>query len=581
MSFAMLSTLFVGLGLASLAGLLYMLQRLRVQSNELVVATTMFWRAAVREAPVRVFTRRFRHFLAYLLTLLIAGFLWLAFAGPQTDKQAGEDYYILFLDSSAETGPSADFDRAVGALRRDLAQLRGDTREVIWGGGHAFKLLDAGEDSLLFDRRLDALEPEAAVSSLDETLRLMAQNQSLPENVNFIVYGRSSVSQSVLDALPDGVRVRAGLSYSEPAGNRAITALGMAEASSGRWDGVDVLVRVSSDDPSDIIGLDALTFSLDGQALSEERIEVAGDGAFVARDVDTSGGVFEVSLNDEEDAVAFDNVARLVLPKRAIIDVRASSSVPSRILDVIEADRGLRLVTDDENGDIAVRLEGEDFAPELPTLQLSVRGSQENAFEIGYVADLDPQTVLERSMASLGLDQVDAITLASAMEESIGVSVYPAEQRSVDVWAELMEPQYNFTQSRAFPLFVAKSLRWLGQDEPAFAYLAAGRALEDRSAVSSLAPANEEAFNVLGAEFTPVRAGQVSSDDGERVYEVSLLGVDAMTDDNGAGLVELEQSGSLLLSGLSSTQNLFVWLVLAALVLLGAEWVFYQRGRMP
>ena len=580
MSFAMLSTLFVGLGLAGLAGLLYALQRLRVQSNELVVATTMFWRAAVREAPVRVFTRRFRHFLAYLLTLLIAGLLWLAFAGPQAGEQASEDYYILFLDGSAETGSSADFDRAVGALRRDLSQLRSDTREVIWGGGHAFKLLDAGEDSLLFDRRLGALAPEAAVSSLDETLRLMAQNQSLPENINFIVYGRSSVSQSVLDALPDGVRVRAGVSYGDPAGNRAITALGMAEASSGRWDGVDVLVRVSSDDPSETVGLDTLNFSLDGDVISSERIEAVGVGAFVVRDIDTTGGVFEVSLS-EDDAVTLDNVARLVLPKRAVIDVRASPSVPPRILDVIEADRGLRLVTDEESGDIAVRLEDEDFAPGLPALQLSGRESQESAFEIGYVADLDPQTVLERSLASLGLDQIDAIALASVMDEPIGASVYPAEQRSVNVWAELLDPQYNFTQSRAFPLFVAKSLRWLGQDEPAFAYLAAGRALEDRSAVSSLAPANEEAFNVLGAEFTPVRAGQVRSDDGERVYEVSLLGVDAMPDGNGAGRVELEQSGSLLLSGVSGAQNLFVWLVLAALVLLGAEWVFYQRGRMP
>ena len=580
MSFAMLSTLFVGLGLAGLAGLLYALQRLRVQSNELVVATTMFWRAAVREAPVRVFTRRFRHFLAYLLTLLIAGLLWLAFAGPQAGEQASEDYYILFLDGSAETGSSADFDRAVGALRRDLSQLRSDTREVIWGGGHAFKLLDAGEDSLLFDRRLGALAPEAAVSSLDETLRLMAQNQSLPENINFIVYGRSSVSQSVLDALSDGVRVRAGVSYGDPAGNRAITALGMAEASSGRWDGVDVLVRVSSDDPSETVGLDTLNFSLDGDVISSERIEAVGVGAFVVRDIDTTGGVFEVSLS-EDDAVTLDNVARLVLPKRAVIDVRASSSVPPRILDVIEADRGLRLVTDEESGDIAVRLEDEDFAPGLPALQLSGRESQESAFEIGYVADLDPQTVLERSLASLGLDQIDATALASVMDEPIGASVYPAEQRSVNVWAELLDPQYNFTQSRAFPLFVAKSLRWLGQDEPAFAYLAAGRALEDRSAVSSLAPANEEAFNVLGAEFTPVRAGQVRSDDGERVYEVSLLGVDAMPDGNGAGRVELEQSGSLLLSGVSGAQNLFVWLVLAALVLLGAEWVFYQRGRMP
>ena len=78
-----------------------------------------------------------------------------------------------------------------------------------------------------------------------------------------------------------------------------------------------------------------------------------------------------------------------------------------------------------------------------------------------------------------------------------------------------------------------------------------------------------------------MRAGQVSSEDEERVYEVSLLGVDAMPGGNGIGRVELEQSGSLLLSSVSGAQNFFVWLVLAALVLLGAEWVFYQRGRMP
>ena len=125
MSFAMLSTLFVGLGLAGLAGLLYALQRLRVQSNELVVATTMFWRAAVREAPVRVFTRRFRHFLAYLLTLLIAGLLWLAFAGPQTDVQAGEDYIIF---SSLMAPPRLDLRPILIAL---LARFVGTCRNYV------------------------------------------------------------------------------------------------------------------------------------------------------------------------------------------------------------------------------------------------------------------------------------------------------------------------------------------------------------------------------------------------------------------------------------------------------------------
>jgi len=82
MNFSQLSPAAVFAGLAALAALLYALQRLRVRHREVTVPTTLFWKIAAEKAPARTFRERFRHPWAYLLFLLIASLLWLAFAGP-------------------------------------------------------------------------------------------------------------------------------------------------------------------------------------------------------------------------------------------------------------------------------------------------------------------------------------------------------------------------------------------------------------------------------------------------------------------------------------------------------------------
>jgi len=80
MSFTTLSPLSIALGLVGLAGVLYLLQRLRVRHREIDVVTTLFWREALQETRARVLVRRFRHPLAYAFVLAIAALLWLAFA---------------------------------------------------------------------------------------------------------------------------------------------------------------------------------------------------------------------------------------------------------------------------------------------------------------------------------------------------------------------------------------------------------------------------------------------------------------------------------------------------------------------
>ena len=89
MNFANLSLPWLLAGAAGLAGLLYVLQQLRIRYTEVPVPTAMFWREAARDAPVRVFRRRFRHWLAFLLSLLICWLLWLGLAEPRVEDPPG------------------------------------------------------------------------------------------------------------------------------------------------------------------------------------------------------------------------------------------------------------------------------------------------------------------------------------------------------------------------------------------------------------------------------------------------------------------------------------------------------------
>jgi len=186
MTLANLSWPFLLGGAAVLAGLLYALQQLRIRYTEIVVPTAMFWREAARDAPVRVFRRRFRHWLAYLLSLLICWLLWLGLAEPAADGPEDGQYHVLYLDGSAHMSAPGDLERAAERLRDDLKGLPEDRREVIWGGAWNLKLLNAGEEDLLFDRRLEGLEAEPSPSPIDEQLRLLALQGAFREHIKML-----------------------------------------------------------------------------------------------------------------------------------------------------------------------------------------------------------------------------------------------------------------------------------------------------------------------------------------------------------------------------------------------------------
>ena len=573
MNFANLSLPFLLAGAAGLAGLLYVLQQLRIRYTEVSVPTAMFWREAARDAPVRVFRRRFRHWLAYLLSLLICWLLWLGLAEPRMDDPQGGQYHVLFLDGSAHMSAPGDLDRAMASLRDDLRSLPADRREVIWGGAWNLKLLNAGEESLLFDRRIAGLEPEGAPSAVAEQIDLLALPGAYPEAVRLVIYGRSPVRAEVLDGLPDSLQVQRAEGFDEPGPNRGIVGMGLGHAASGRWDTVDVLVRLAATGNLSTVPGDVL-LSLDGAPLTGLSIvDVPPDG-LVIRDVPADRGLLEAQIADP-DSLPADDTAQLRLPARRELKVSVSALLGPVLADAVGADPGLALAEAD--AELAFRQAGESFGGDLPALEFVPMNEQEAAFEIQYTGDLDAELALRDSLHGLGLYLIDGAGLAAEAGRPVGVQASPGAARNISVWLELLDERYNFTASRAFPLFISRAARWLAEEDPVYAYLAAGRFAAEESSEFALAGPGESATRLLGADLAPPRAGMLESADGGLSYPVSLLNAALSTGQSGVELPAF----SVTAGGLAGPSLLALILILLALALLAFEWYAYQRGMIP
>ena len=369
MNFLNLSPLVLGIGLAAIAGVLFLLQQLRIRYTEVPVATTMFWAAAVREAPVRILRQRFRHLPAYLLILLICWLMWMGFGGPALEHQRSSGFSVLVIDGSAHSAAGDSFEQSKRQLLNDVTRFSSESREVFLSGEHNVKLLAAGEEKLVLERRLNEFSPVAARSSLDELLRLLPRNSDYPDEVNIVVYGHAPISQSILDSIPEGFNVTRRTEGLEEVENRGIVALGIGEAMSGQWDRVDVLFRIDATEGLDT-SIEDLSVRSSDQAIAGDRIEQVGDNEFRVQDVVADGSTFEVEIGLADD-LDFDNIARVALPTKERIQVAIGSQVDSAIRLALASDPAIEIVSTGEDVTVLGTGEPETSSPFLRTVPMS------------------------------------------------------------------------------------------------------------------------------------------------------------------------------------------------------------------
>lgn len=576
MNFANLPLAWVLAGLGALAALLFALQRLRVRHRDVTVVTTLFWRVAADEAPARSLVERFRHPWAYALFLFIVSLLWLAFSGPEPSRTSGGAFHVLVLDGSAGMAAGSRFKDAVAALRSHARRLPADQRQIVWCGGSVKTLLNPGEHELLLDKRLEDAGPEAAPAGVEQLLRQLASSSRPGRSTEVVIFGDAPVRAELL-ALTPGLRVaRAAIGTSKRGPNAGITALGVTEAAAGGWDRVDVFFRVEGN-PSAALASDALQVELDGRAIPASEFKVVrGDAAngYQLPNLPAAGGLLTVRLASA-DALPSDNLARLRLPDRPKLRVQLSASLQRWLRPVLEADPAIELTT--ENPKVVVRQQGETFGGGVPALEFVPAAGPRPAFQITHPEKLDSNAVLHHAVKAIGLKEVDAMSLAETARRPVEVTIGTGPQWRIEVWRELLSDDFNFTKTRAFPLFIANSLRWLAGAGADYPFAAAGRPLagETLELGDRALGADGRALDPLGVAFVPETAGDLRLENSARPLAVSLLdpattlgadvGASALTPPAAAGF----------------ETNPAIWLLLAAVVALGVEWYLYQTSRVP
>ena len=513
MNFANLPLAGVLAGLAGLAAVLYALQRLRIRHRQVTVATTLFWKVAAEEAPARTLRERFRHPWAYALILLITALLWLAFAAPEPAKTEGGTFHVLVLDGSAGMAAGSRYSDAVTALESYVRGLPAESRQVLWSGAGVRTLLNPGEHELLLKKRLADLAPAAAPAGVENLLRQLAAAGRPGRTTEVVIFGDAPVRTETLALTPALKVSRASLGERKTARNAGITAVGVTEAESGAWDRVDVFIRIESDQKS--AAADALQLDLDGTALPASALRGDAAKGFLLPDLPAAGGLLTIRLTTD-DALPLDNIARIRLPDRPRLKVQLSPSLARALRPVLEADPAVQLTETDAK--VVIRREGETLGANLPALEFVKSDGARPAFKITHPEKLDSATVMEQAVSAIGLKEIDTMALADAARRPIEVAIATGPQWRFEVWADLLSKDFDFTQSRSFPLFIANAVRWLADTRSGHPYLAAGRPLagETLAGADRILGPQGRVLDPLGVPFVPEQAGELKVENAAR-----------------------------------------------------------------
>ncbi|PVX29343.1 hypothetical protein [Sphingomonas pokkalii] len=553
MSFATFGLAGTIAGALALVALLYLLQRLRARRRVVHLPAAALWAQAMREAPARALGGRFRHWLAFALIVAIALALWLAAAHPQAAPAETGASRRFYLDNSALLAPAGELARAKRALLADVRATPAQRRAVFLGDAAGTRLLAPGESDSLLARRLDLVTAEARPSGFGAWLRRTGESGP-GDTIRY--YGGWPVLRDATPAAPRGTAVQPGYLARAVPDNRGIVALGATPARSGMAGRADILVAVAAargESPSP----SALRWTLDGKPFAPTSVENAGGGQYLVRNVAATGQVLQVTLAGN-DGFPQDDAAALRLPDRTPLRVALLGGTPDVVRAAIAADGGLTIVPA-ASAQVAIGDAGATGSLALPALVFTDPARQGRAFAFAEPDNAAKGALADR-LDELGLAQVDASAIADALGKPIGVDITQGARRRVGVWRALFAPDSPFALDAAMPIFLAQSLRWLGNADGWRPYAKAGAPIPDQSRLYGLP--DRAGADLLGVA-TRIDAAPVALTD----RAVTLAAADT------SARPAVAPEGGALPADLP-----FVLLVLAAGLLLAAEWWLLQRG---
>ncbi|MCP4172532.1 MAG: hypothetical protein GY758_17355 [Fuerstiella sp.] len=526
MTFGLLSTTGVLAGVLALAAGLWLAQRLRVQHQEVEVLSTLFWRAAIEETRARVLTRRFRHWPAWLLLVVIASVLWMLVARPESVPLDGTQHVVL-VDWSVE-------DPEVRAQDLDIAVQRATTlpssaREIMAVGDHLETLLTAGEPIEHASLRA-AGNISSSPQGLHWAIESLSSRATKEQPLAVHIVGHAVIEQEYLDALSSKVSVFR-IEREIPSRIRLRT-LGVSDSSDGQWQTVDVAVvfdAINRIEPSTIL------VTIDDEPVTQ-ALQQTDTVRFLLPDVVASGGTLKVKIDGDE-------IGSMTLPVRTPILVSFAADVPQTLRDLVMLDGACRIVESDADVHVGVTGDAE--------LQLSAQDQPAFLIESNHE---DPNNALLELIDELALKQIDATSIAAQSGQLVDLTVISSDQRRIAVWESLFTNSFDFQESRSCPIFVARAVRWLADRPPVIPWAEQGQRLP------AAAP-----------EFDRSTRTSALTSDGREILVTRLTRPVVR-----AAMIPLTPA-----AGIFRKFSLYTWLGLAATALLVVEWGLFQRGRMP
>ena len=536
MSFQLLSWPTALIGCGVLAAILFLIQRLRVQHREVEVQTTLFWQAALEETRARVFVKRFRHWKPWLLLVAIASLLWLLFAGPQQTSSDGVQHVVL-LDWSIDDEQVRVTD--VQSAMELAERLPANAREVVAVGTQLETLLRPNEDVNLIELR-SADVGSGQSTGMDWAIEKLSSRATDEQRVAIYVVGDSVIDANRLPASDANkprwsvVRVPREKSMKRSV---ALKTLGVSESKSGAWDRVDLWLDIVGDGDERPVS-DRIAISTNGEPLDQQLV-VVEDGPFEIQELATNGSVLDVDVDGQR-------LGSITLPNRSRIRISFDGDVPEVVRELVQLDPACEIVTSD--ADVVI---GSSEAADFQFVSTAANASP--AFAITTNATDNVDTAINSIVDELALRQVDATSLAEQSGETIQVDVAAGDRRRVAMWQSLFSSAFDFRESRACPIVVSRTIRWLANTPPIVEWAAVGERLP---VASSMMRASVGSVEVL---------------DGQTVATSRLL-----NEPTAAATLSNESIG-----GVSLGFSPFTLLGVLVVVLLSIEWVLYQRGQMP
>lgn len=519
----------------------------RDPSKVVRVASPDLWRGEDEPRPPRARRKRLRADPLLLLQVLFLVLGVLALARPILRLGSGGDFVFLF-DASASMGALEDgVPRFALARDRALEVLgslgRGDRVQLMVADPRPRVVCDFSADKGELRRRIRELEPSEAETDLTAALAT-----ALAEGGRVVVFGDGAAGSSVPDLPPDRVRyVQVGSSSD----NVGITRLSVRASRRGAF-GYDVFAEVAnfSSRPRET----ALRVAAGEREVGERslRLEAGERRPVVFEGVAFPGDVLRASL-DVEDDLAADNRAYVLtgLPVVQVLLVTEGGFFLRKALQV------------DPTVELTVLAPGE-YSPAFA-----------EGFDVVVFDGVEPEPPGPRRALL-----VHHVSGAPRSWEH-------GRFRRVEVGFDAGSSSWPLTV--AFPVFMANTLRWLGDGAAGNpVQLRAGEALdwtlprslhevsvEDPRGRSTRVPVSggRLAFDATGT--TGIYA--VRGDGFEGKLAVNLL---SAAESDIAPRIRAEDAASGERRPDPSSMEVSLYVVLAALVVLFAEWVVYCRRRV-